>query len=243
MRRLRPSIPAQTRGLSAGARQRPTLVGKVFYSPRGEPALVASTPVALRSHIQGWEGRLAWQAAKESLARFLAEHLLERELPDLTLKPDPLGKPQIWMGAAPGPALSFSWSTGRLWAAVGRSESDLGLDVAAPREFAGSYPHRRVFTEAEWREAVTLTAGNQEEAAALLWSVKEAVVKARGCGFHFLSPRQVEVQFAVQGEHGYLWQGYLENPGLGRTIPGGQQPCPVVSVRLKEVWLSVAWSR
>ncbi|MFI5355402.1 MAG: 4'-phosphopantetheinyl transferase superfamily protein, partial [Desulfobaccales bacterium] len=130
-----------------------------------------------------------------------------------------------------------------LWAAVGSSDSALGLDVATPGEFAGSYPHQRVFLEAEWQTAVTLTAGNREEAAALLWSVKEAVVKAWGWGFHFLSPRQVEVQFAGPGEHGYLWHGYLGNPAPPGTLPGGREACSAVSVCLKEVWLSVAWGR
>ncbi len=68
-------------------------------------------------------------------------------------------------------------------------------------------------------------------------------MKAWGWGFHFLSPRQVEVQFAGQGEHGYLWHGRLGNPTPPGTLPGGREPCPAVSVRLKEVWLSVAWVR
>jgi phosphopantetheinyl transferase len=243
MRPLQDRIPAQAGSLSAGPTQRPTLVAPVFYSPRGEPALVASTPAALRSSAPGGAGRLHWQAAKEFLARFLAKQLLERKLPDLTLGRDPLGKPQIWLGAVSGPALSFSWGAGRLWAAVGRSERGLGLDAAAPGEFTGSYPYQRVFMAAEWQSAVTLTAGNREEAAALLWSVKEAVVKARGCGFHFLSPRQVQVLFAGRGEHGYLWHGCLGNPDPEGILPGGREACPAVSVRLKEVWLSVAWGR
>jgi hypothetical protein len=243
MRVLQDRIPAQAGSLSAGPTQRPALVAPVFYSPRGEPVLVASTPAAWRLSAPGGAGRRHWQAAKESLARFLAKQLLERQLPNFTLGRDLLGKPQIWLGAAPGPALSFSWSAGRLWAAVGRSESGLGLDAAAPGEFTGSYPYRRVFMAAEWQSALILTAGNREEAAALLWSVKEAVVKARGCGFHFLSPRQVEVQFAGRGEHGYLWHGCLGNPDPEGTLPVGREACPAVSVRQKEVWLSVAWGR
>jgi len=243
MRPLQDSIPARAGSLGAGPTQRPTLVAPVFYSPRGEPALVASTPAAWRASAPEGAGSRHRQAAKEFLARFLAEQLLERQLPDLALRRDPLGQPRIWLGAVSGPALSFSWSAGRLWAAAGRPESGLGLDAAAPGEFTGSYPYQRVFMAAEWQSAVTLTAGNREEAAALLWSVKEAVVKARGCGFHFLSPRQVQLLFAGQGEHGYLWHGCPGNPDSGGTLPGGREACPAVSVRLKEVWLSVAWGR
>ncbi len=243
MRPLHKNSLAQAGCSSAGPPRIPTREERVFYSPSAEPALVASTPVALHPSARRRAGRLDWQAAKESLAGFLVRQLLEWKLPDLTLGRDSLGKPQIWLGGAPGPALSFSWSAGRLWAAVCRSESGLGLDAAAPLEFAGSYPHRRVFSAAEWQAAVTLAAGNREEAGALLWSVKEAVVKAWGWGFHFLSPLQVEVKFAGLGEHGYLWCGRLTTPGREGGPPADREPGPAVSVRLKEVWLSVAWGR
>lgn len=243
MRPLHNQIIAKAGGLGVSLNQRPTLVAPVFYFHGGEPALVATTPAALPSSMQGRKGGLHWQAAKESLARFLAEHLLERQLPDLALGRNPLGKPQIRLGAAPGPALSFSWCAGLMWAAVGRSENGLGLDAAAPSEFTGPYPHQRVFRDTEWQAAVNLLAGNREEAAALLWSVKEAVVKAGGCGFHFLSPRRVEVQFASLGDQGYLWHGYLEISDSNGNLTKGRQPVPAVSVRLSEVWLSVAWGR
>ena len=136
--------------------------------------------------------------------------MLERTPPEFILKSDPWGKPEIWLNGVPGPAISFSWSAGRLWAAAGRPGNSLGLDAAAPEEFAGSYPHQRVFTETERQTAITLARGDAAEAAALLWSVKEAVVKAAGCGFHFLSPKQVQVRFTGQGESGYLWRGCLQ---------------------------------
>ena len=241
MRPFQDSIPAQA-GRGSNPKTRADVTGVLFSLGRTGIGGLDAHGCCVPQH-RGWEGARLRQAAKESLARFLAEHLLERELPDLALDSDPLGKPRIWLGAAPGPALSFSWSAGRLWAAMGRSESGLGLDAAAPEEFAGSYPHQRVFMEAEWQTAITLAAGDRAEAAALLWSVKEAVVKAKGCGFHFLSPRQVKVQFAAPGEHGYLWRGCLENPDQDGNLPGGREPCLAVSVRLKEVWLSVAWCR
>jgi phosphopantetheinyl transferase len=221
----------------------PTLLSPVFYSPWGDPAWVASMPLAVPASRQGREGAGHCQAAKESLARFLAEYVLERQVPEMILDSDYLGKPRIWLGKAPGPALSFSWSAGRLWAAAGGSESGLGLDAAAPGDFFGSYPHQRVFLAAEWQMAVTLTARDCAEAAALLWSVKEAVVKATGCGFHFVSPRQIRVHFAARREDGYLWRVSLENPDRDGDLPGGREPCLAVSVRLKEVWLSLAWRR
>jgi phosphopantetheinyl transferase len=231
-------IPAQAVGEPPPS---PSLLSPAFVSPRGEPALVAWTPAAPPASRQGGEGARLRQAVKESLALFLAEHLLERQISGLTVEADSLGQPRMWLGAAPGPALSLSWSAGRLWGAVGRSGSGLGLDAAAPEEFPSSYPHRRVFKEAEWQAAVTLTAGDGAEAAALLWSVKEAVVKAMGCGFHFAGPKKVHVQCTAQDEHGYFWWGSLDNPDQNR--PGGREACSAISVRLQEVWLTVAWHR
>lgn len=230
MRPVRHVIPAQAGGQALRA--------QVLYSPWGEPAWVASTVVALPAgRRQGEADPL--RPAKDSLALWLAQLLLERRLTDLALDADAWGKPRLWLGGDPGPALSFSWSAGRLWAAAGRSEGGLGLDVAAPEEFAGSYPYRRVFGEGEWQEAVALTAGDRAEAAALLWSVKEAAVKAFGCGFHFFSPNRITVQYNGETKHGYLWQGSLPQP-----IPkgsGGRSAWRAVSARLKAVWLTVAW--
>jgi phosphopantetheinyl transferase len=238
MRPDRRSLPAQD-----GPIPSPALLPQVFYSPRGEPALVAWVPVALPASKQRREGARLYQAAKESLARFLVERVLERQVVDLTLELDPLGRPRARLGAAPGPSLSFSWCSGRLWAAAGRSENGLGLDAAAPGEFTGSYPHRRVFREAEWQTALIQTGGEQAEAAALLWSVKEAVVKARGCAFHFLGPRQVQVHFNAREGNSWLWRGCLEEAGQDGDLSGGPEPCLAVSVRLQDVWLAAAWCR
>jgi hypothetical protein len=115
------------------------------------------------------------------------------------------------------------------------------LDASSPEEFAGAYPFKRVFQETEWQAATSLTGGDREEAGALLWSVKEAVVKARGCGYHFFGPRRIRLEFAGLGEHGPCWRGHLETPVPDRVDPGSRGIIPAASVRLHEVWLSVAW--
>jgi phosphopantetheinyl transferase len=220
--------------------QRPQLMTPVFYSPWGEPALVASMPAAWHFARRNRESASLNSKAKESLAFFLTQRLLERKPSELILKSDPWGKPQIWLNAAPGPALSFSWSAGRLWAGASRPGSSLGLDAAAPEEFAGSYPHERVFSETEREIAVSLGAGKGAEAAALLWSIKEAMVKAAGCGFHFLRPKQVQVRFAGQGESGYLWRGWLEKIDQDGNH-AKEDHYLAASVRLEKIWLAVAW--
>jgi hypothetical protein len=199
----------------------------VLYSPFGEPALLASVPASA--------GR---QGEKARLVAALGERLRDVRLQDFTLMSDHLGKPHLLTGGVPGPAVSFSWAAGAWWAALGTGRSWIGLDAAAPGEFAGAYPFQRVFNPVEWQAALSLTRGDREEAAALLWSVKEAVVKARGCGYRFFGPRRLRVEYAGPGEHGPLWRGYLETSLPGRVVPA---IVPAASVRRHRVWLTVAW--
>jgi phosphopantetheinyl transferase len=175
------------------------------------------------------------------LASLLQEHSRTGRIQEFTLSQNPLGKPYLWVEGLPGPPVSFSRSAGRLWAAVGTPKSWLGLDAASPGEFAGAYPFQRVFQETEWQAAISLTGGDREEAGALLWSVKEAVVKARGCGYHFFGPRQIRLEFAGPGEHGPCWRGHLETPVPAGIPPGSRGTISAASVRLHQVWLSVAW--
>jgi hypothetical protein len=213
--------------ISASNRTDPVVSQGVLYSPDREPALLASLPAPAGLRL-----------GKERLLAALREHPLAGGLQDLTLERDRLGKPHLLAGGAPGPAVSFSWSAGEWWAALGTDRSWLGLDAAAPGEFAGSYPFQRVFSPEEWQAATAQTGGDREEAAALLWSVKEAVAKALGCGYHFFGPRQIRVEFAGPGEQALCWRGHLEPP-----IPEGLSPgsFPAASVRRQQVWLTVAW--
>jgi phosphopantetheinyl transferase len=220
-----------------GLTQKPELLARRLYSPRGEPAAVASMPLDCRFNRHSQCRANLWQTTKKSLALFLTEQMLGRQPSNFALKADSWGKPEIWLGAGPGPALSFSWVAGRLWAAVDIFESCLGLDVAAPEEFYGSYPHHRVFGETDWPTAMALAAGERAEAAALLWTVKEAAVKAEGHGFHFLSPKKIEVNFAGSAERTYYWSVCLDKD---HKYPKDYM---AVSIRLEKVWLSLAWAQ
>lgn len=217
-------------------------VGKgVLYSPDREPALLASVPTPLKRPQRGGQGFSSLQVGPEFLAALLGKHSLAGRTQDLALVRSRLGKPHLLVGGVPGPAVSFSWSAGRWWAALGTRRSWIGLDVAPPGEFAGAYPLKRVFSIMEWQVAISLTGGDREEAAALLWTVKEAVVKAQGCGYHFFGPRQVRVEFAGLGEHGPSWHAHLEGSFPERVSPGSQGFFPAASLRLNKVWLTVAW--
>ena len=93
---------------------------------------------------------------------------------------DPLGRPQLLLGESQGPAISFSEGGGMLWAALCEDASDIGIDAADAADFSNGYPFHRVFQAQELGPALRLTGGDWKKASALLWSIKEAAVKATG---------------------------------------------------------------
>jgi phosphopantetheinyl transferase len=144
------------------------------------------------------------------------------------------------MGEYRGPAISFSEGGGKVWAALCGDESEIGIDVAGPDEFQREYPFHRVFHAQELRQALGLADGNLEKASALLWSIKEAVVKALGCAFHLVDPRQIYV-YPSMGEEGI----YTFPVGLSRKAPvrfplGASRSIWVRSLPQAKMWLSIA---
>jgi len=155
---------------------------------------------------------------------------------------DRLGKPGLLSGGERGPAISFSEGGGRLWAALsGDDDSEIGIDVAGFQEFQGSFPFHRVFQAEELRLALELAHWEPAAAAALLWSVKEAAVKALGCAFHLVEPGEVSVQpSAERGEEGWLpFEVRLSTQALVR-FPGAGQALRVHALPQERLWLSVA---
>jgi phosphopantetheinyl transferase len=138
-----------------------------------------------------------------------------------------LGKPFLLLNGNEGPSLSFSHGEERLWSAVS-SKGRVGIDVAYPEDFADGYPFARAFHPDELEWASALCHSNTARGAALLWSVKEASVKAVGTGFHRFDPQQVRVGMPLVDENKFLFRVWL------------QQSISVWSVALDEGWLSVA---
>ena len=155
-----------------------------------------------------------------------------------------LGRPQLLLGEGPGPAISFSEGGGKVWAALCGAESAIGIDVANPDEFQREYPFQRVFQPQELRQALKLVGGELETAAALLWSIKEAVVKALGCAFHLLDPRQITVYpaagRAVGGAGGYTFPVGLSGKALMRFPLTARGSLWVRSLPQRKMWLSIA---
>jgi phosphopantetheinyl transferase len=152
----------------------------------------------------------------------------------------PLGRPHLLLGDDQGPAISFSEEGGTLWAALCGDESDIGIDAAGSDEFHGEYPFHRVFHPQELQHALRLTGGDLEKASALLWSVKEAVVKALGCAFHLVDPRQITV-YPLAGENGgYTFPVGLSGKALERFPIAAGRSLWVRSLPQRKIWFSIA---
>ena len=155
-----------------------------------------------------------------------------------------LGRPHLLLGEYRGPAISFSEGGGKVWAALSGDESDIGIDVAGTDEFQGEYPFHRVFHPEELHHAVKLAGGDLEEASALLWSIKEAVVKALGCAFHLVEPRHITVYPSAGGDGGYTFPVGLSGKALVRFPLAAGRSLWVRSLPQGKSWLSIAlWNR
>ena len=155
-----------------------------------------------------------------------------------------LGRPHFLVGDYRGPAISFSTGGGKLWAALSGDESAVGIDVAGTDEFQREYPFHRVFHPEELQHALRVAGGDPEGASALLWSVKEAVVKALGCAFHLVDPRQITVYpsagEALGEDGGYTFPVGLSGKALVRFPMVAGRSLWVRSLPRRKMWLSIA---
>lgn len=156
----------------------------------------------------------------------------------------PLGNPQLLLGDRQGPAVSFSEGGGKVWAALCGDAFGVGIDVAGFEEFQGAYPVHRAFQRPELEQALRLTGEDLASAAALLWSIKEAVVKALGCAFHLVDPRQISVspgaEGAAGGNDGYVFAADLSGKARERFPQAENRTLWVRSFPQHNLWLSIA---
>jgi len=225
-------------------------VHAVSFAHRRGPVFYASTPCAAET-LKGRGTRGAGD--KHRLVSTLWDHLVAAESP--LWKPGPssnraaspiqvvrglLGRPHLLLGDCQGPAISFSEGGGKIWAALCGDESDIGIDVAGPDEFQRQYPLDRVFQPQELQHALRLAGGDLEKASALLWSIKEAVVKALGCAFHLVAPRQLTVYPSVGGDGEYTFPVGLSGKALVRFPNAAGRSLWVRSLPQRKMWLSIA---
>jgi len=151
-----------------------------------------------------------------------------------------LGRPHLLLGEYRGPAISFSEGGGKVWAALCGDESDIGIDVAGTDEFQREYPFHRVFHPQELQHALRLAGGDLGKASALLWSIKEAVVKALGCAFHLVDPRQITVYPSVGEDGGFTFPVGLSGKALVRVPIAAGCSLWVRSLPQRKMCLSIA---
>ncbi len=214
--------------------------GPVFYASRP----LDTVPRAGQGTNEGAKGRLVsllWDhfVAMESPLTKDSRSSTKKAFP-IRILHGPLGKPLFLLGERPGPAISFSEGGGRLWAALSGDESDIGIDVAGADEFPGEYPFHRAFHALELQQTMMLVKGDAAKASALLWSIKEAVVKALGCAFHLVDPREIDVRPSDEGDGEYIFSA-----GLSRRTPArfpiiAGRTTWVRSLPLSNGWLSIA---
>lgn len=225
-------------------------VHAVSFVHRRGPVFYASTPCSTET-LKGCGTRGAGD--KHRLVSTLWDHLVAMESP--FWKPGPssnraafpiqvvrglLGRPHLLLGDYRGPAISFSEGGGKVWAALCGDESDIGIDVAGTDEFQREYPFHRVFHPQELQHALRLAGGDLQKALALLWSIKEAVVKALGCAFHLVDPRQITVYPSVGGDGEYTFPVGLSGKALVRFPIAARRSLWVRSLSQRKMWLSIA---
>jgi hypothetical protein len=197
------------------------------------------------------------EASRHLLISALWEHFLALKSPSwdhyqdsgsdtfsLQVVSGPLGRPDLQVGGVRGPAISFSAGGEAVWAALSGDDSDIGIDVAGAAEFAGDYPVHRVFHPEELSHALGLADGDRANACALLWSVKEAAVKALGCAFHRVDPLQVRVSPPVNespgADGGYDFPVALSAEAQSLLPPSANCSLSVHARPLSQLWLSIA---
>jgi phosphopantetheinyl transferase (holo-ACP synthase) len=188
--------------------------------------------------------RLKEELAYELLGAFAAESEDFRRLAEsrtaIRIVSDGLGRPELYIGEDKGPEISFSYTDGMVWAALCSAAAGLGIDAADPSEFGGGYPFHRAFQKDELNMALEMCHGNVEEAAAFLWSAKEALLKAFGCGFHLLDPLEVLICGTVTMQEGVECSVRLtEETGNGVAEPHGGG-FRVSVARHGKTWVAIA---
>lgn len=106
---------------------------------------------------------------------------------------------------------SFSHLAGQTWATASSQDWDIGIDAACNSEFAQPYPLHKVFYPQELSRMEP----------AQIWSAKEAVAKAMGCGFDGVNPLDIrlnDVGLATAREQAWLLWSWRQDDGLWVTI-------------------------
>lgn len=244
--------PFERTAPAASQEPQEVVVRSVRLAPGGGTVFFASAPWGSPGSEEPPTGRAE---AQRRLATILWDHLRTRESspsqharsPEdapsgIQLVHDALGRPHLLSGGRRGSSISFSESGGALWAALCAEEAEVGIDVAGSDEFPGTYPFHRVFHDEELHHALRSAGGDLGRAAALLWSIKEAVVKLLGCGFHGADPLHITISPGVEDDAGQAFLVDLSGKALRRLPQAPDRSLWVRALPQEREWLSLALS-
>jgi phosphopantetheinyl transferase len=158
---------------------------------------------------------------------------------DVEVISGPLGKPHLLVGGRDSLPVSFAHGHGRIWAALGLGGLSVGIDVAEDTEFPCQYPFGRAFHEEELAYVRDLINGTTSQAAAFIWSAKEAAVKALGCGFHLVDPLDLRVTLTSRNANHFLLSVQLMSSAQDRRLHMSGGTLPVRTMQEDGCWLSV----
>jgi phosphopantetheinyl transferase (holo-ACP synthase) len=142
------------------------------------------------------------------------------------------------MGDREGPAVSFTHLGLTTWAALAPRNCAIGIDAASRNEFTGQYPFHRAFQDGELDAVPAEVVVDAPDAAAAVWSVKEAAVKALGCGFWLVDPLELYVSEWRRIRQGFASRVTLSGRTRQRFMSAELRPLRVCTFREHEVWVS-----
>ncbi|MBI5569289.1 MAG: 4-phosphopantetheinyl transferase family protein [Desulfomonile tiedjei] len=192
---------------------------------------------SLRRTLQEQLAKLLWTRSASSSYEGTSSHGITH---DVRIVRTILNRPLLRVSDRRCASVSFSWTTGVLWAALSDEGTGVGIDASEAAEFEGPYPYERVFGEPEWGAWFTGGRETYPETAALVWSGKEAVVKAIGSGFHLIAPREVEIVPCDTQRDQIRCRAGFSNRVLERFPELRRARTCIMSFKESRAWLSIA---
>lgn len=160
----------------------------------------------------------------------------------ITLAKTSLGKPILVTPSRMDVSISFSYGYRDIWGAICECPLRCGVDIASVEDFDHKFPVAKVFSPEEF-QAGSLIEGDRNSLMALLWSAKESIVKAAGCGFHLIPPCFVKLRFVPGSGDLIHIECDLPMRSGHRDIHYSTGKVGVVSFACETAWVSVALSQ
>ncbi len=211
----------------------------------GLSGLQAPSPLSLHRRVQQERQQarllLAAELAEASSYRRDSPESYSHHLRDvLEIISDDFGAPHLLVRKSEGPGISFSYSGDTIWAALCREDCWCGIDASRTDDFGEEYPYNRAFCADEIESFLTVANGNSAQAAALVWSAKEAVVKALGCAFHLIDPLQVQIGLCGWSGGAIQLTARFNALVRGKLFYGKVPSISLATVYVRQTWVSVA---